>query len=249
MLEGADQMTLHQKLGEVRKRIGYVQKRGYNERNNYTYVTAADIAGTVGDFLAELGVVIIPRLESITYEQPLPCRPNAVRVARVIMAYAFTDVNNREEVTVKVAGEGVDAGDKAPYKAMSGALKYALLQLFLLATGDDPEDERISPAEHSATPGERSSERLIPEEELKQLRRLIEETGTELERVLAYYKVSSLEEINARYLPPRGRTTQAKAGKAKWWRKRSCLELSGRTKTLRNGTAGGYKGLGLAMLR
>ena len=43
---GTDQMTLRQKLGEVRRRIGYIQKRGYNERSNYNYVTAADIAGT-----------------------------------------------------------------------------------------------------------------------------------------------------------------------------------------------------------
>ena len=61
-------LNLRQKLGEVRRRIGYVQKRGYNERHNYNYVAAADIAGTVGDILAELGVVVIPRLESITYE-------------------------------------------------------------------------------------------------------------------------------------------------------------------------------------
>jgi hypothetical protein len=40
----------------VRRRIGYVQKRGFNERNNYSYVTAADLAGAVGDILAELGV-------------------------------------------------------------------------------------------------------------------------------------------------------------------------------------------------
>jgi len=44
----AVQMTLRQKLGEVRRRIGYIQKRGYNERNDYNYVAAADIAGAVG---------------------------------------------------------------------------------------------------------------------------------------------------------------------------------------------------------
>src|SRR6266849_3013187 len=138
----ANQMTLRQKMGEVRRRIGYIQKRGYNERHNYNYVAAADIAGTIGDILAELGVVVIPRLESITYEPPAPGRLDSVRVARVIMAYIFTDVNSCEEITARVAGEGLDVGDKASYKAMTGALKYALLQSFLLATGDDPEDER-----------------------------------------------------------------------------------------------------------
>ncbi len=62
------QLNLRQKLAEVRRRIGYIQKRGHNERFNYSYVTAADIAGSVGDLLAELGVVVIPRLEEISYE-------------------------------------------------------------------------------------------------------------------------------------------------------------------------------------
>ena len=182
-------MTLRQKLGEVRRRIGYIQKRGYNERHNYNYVAAADIAGTVGDILAELGVVVIPRLESITYEPTAPGRLDSVRVARVIMAYTFTDVNSAEEITARVAGEGLDVGDKASYKAMTGALKYALLQSFLLATGDDPEDER---ADSRTAFG---SERLITAEQVRQLQGLIEETGTDLERVLAYYKISALSEM------------------------------------------------------
>jgi len=185
----AEQMTLRQKLGEVRRRIGYIQKRGYNERHNYNYVAAADIAGTVGDILAELGVVVIPRLESITYESPTPGRLDSVRVARVIMAYSFTDVNSDEEITARVAGEGLDVGDKASYKAMTGALKYALLQSFLLATGDDPEDER---ADSRTGLG---SESLISAEQARQLQGLIEETGTDLERVLAYYKISALSEM------------------------------------------------------
>ena len=89
-----------------------------------------------------------------------------------------------------MAGEGADAGDKAPYKAMTGALKYALLQSFLLGTGDDPEDER---ADSRAALG---SERVITPEQVRELQGLIEETSTELERVLAYYRVSALSEMS-----------------------------------------------------
>lgn len=53
--EACAHLNLRQKLAEVRRRIGYVQKRGHNERFNHSYVTAADIAGSVGDLLAELG--------------------------------------------------------------------------------------------------------------------------------------------------------------------------------------------------
>jgi hypothetical protein len=135
-------LNLRQKLAEVRRRIGYIQKRGHNERFNYSYVTAADIAGSIGDILVELGVVVIPSLENITYESTAT-RGETTRMARVVMAYTFADVDSGEEIIAKVAGQGLDTGDKAPYKAMTGALKYALLQSFLLATGDDPEEERI----------------------------------------------------------------------------------------------------------
>lgn len=187
--EAPVQLNLRQKLAEVRRRIGYVQKRGRNERFNYSYVTAADIAGPVGDILAELGVVVIPSLEEISYESASG-RGEARPMARVIMAYTFADVDSGEEVIATAAGQGLDAGDKAPYKAMTGALKYALLQTFLLATGDDPEDERVDA--HFNKP---SSGRSINAEQVRDLEKRIEDTGTDLQRVLAYYKVASLSEM------------------------------------------------------
>jgi ERF superfamily len=180
------ELNLREKFAEVRRRLGYVQKRGHNERHNYSYVTAADLAGSVGDILAELGVVVIPQLQSISTETP---RSSSDRIARVVMNYRFVDAQSGEELSVRVAGEGADPGDKAPYKAMTGALKYALLQSFLLATGDDPEDER---SDSRAALG---SERVITPEQVRELQGLIEETGTELERVLAYYRISALSEM------------------------------------------------------
>jgi hypothetical protein len=183
------QLNLRQKLAEVRRRVGYIQKRGHNERFNYSYVTAADIAGSVGDILAELGVVVIPSLEEISYET-VAGRGQATPMARVIMAYTFADVDSGEEVIATAAGQGLDAGDKAPYKAMTGALKYALLQTFLLGTGDDPEDERLDPRFNKPSSG-----RTINAEQVRDLEKRIEDTGTDLQRVLAYYKVASLSEM------------------------------------------------------
>ena len=86
-------------------------------------------------------------------------------------------------MTVKVAGEGLDTGDKAPYKAMTGALKYALLQSFLLATGDNPENE---PAQSHYARSRQSQ--TVTEQEAKAIYELVEKTGTELERVLRISK-------------------------------------------------------------
>jgi len=188
---------LKQKLAEVRRRISYVQKRGHNERFNYSYVTAADIAGAVGDALAELEVVVIPRLESISHENISANQGYPDRLTRVVMSYTFMDVDSAEELTVKVPGEGRDPGHKGPYKAMTGALKYALLQSFLIATGDDPEDERAEVEQHAGGNGSGGSDPLITAEQARQVYELVEQTATDVAKMLEYFRISKIEEMTA----------------------------------------------------
>ena len=106
-------------------------------------------------------------------------------MVEVTLDYEFIDGDSDEILSVPSYGEGRDGGDKAPYKALTGALKYALIQTFLIATGDDPEEER---PEDQATPtnGERPK-RLISAEQAQALGDLIEQTGTELAKVLEFY--------------------------------------------------------------
>jgi hypothetical protein len=188
-------LTLKQKLAEVRRRISYIQKRGHNERFNYSYVTAADLAGAVGDALADLEVVVIPRLESISHESISPNPGYPDRLTRVVMTYTLMDVNSTEELTVKMPGEGKDQGDKGPYKAMTGALKYALLQTFLIATGDDPEDERAEVGPRTCNSGNGKGDSLVSREQVTEIQLLIEQTGTEVAKMLEYFKISKIEEM------------------------------------------------------
>ena len=199
-------LNLRQKLAEVRRRSSYIQKRGHNERFNYSYVTAADIAGAVGDALAELEVVVIPRLESISHENISPNQGYPDHLTRVVMTYTFMDVNSAEELTVKMPGEGRDPGDKGPYKAMTGALKYALLQSFLIATGDDPEDERADGGPHAGGNGNGGSDPVISQEQAGQIYELIEQTGTDVAKMLEYFKISKIEEMTVSVY---GRAVQA----------------------------------------
>jgi hypothetical protein len=62
-------------------------------------------------------------------------------------------------LTVQVAGCGTDSQDKAAYKAMTGAWKYAMKQVFCIPTGDD--------AEKPLAPGERNEASLAALERLR----------------------------------------------------------------------------------
>jgi len=56
----------------------------------------------------------------------------------------FVDADSGEQYTSYFYGDGYDKTDKGLYKAITGALKYALLKTFLVATGDDPEKDGVA---------------------------------------------------------------------------------------------------------
>jgi hypothetical protein len=62
-------LNLRQKLAQVRREVGYIQKRGKNELHDYSYAMAADIAGAIGDRLAALNVVLGRRNLSVKRER------------------------------------------------------------------------------------------------------------------------------------------------------------------------------------
>jgi len=68
-----------------------------------------------------------------------------------------------------MAGSGFDTAEKTVYKAMTGAYKYFLRQLFCIETGDDPERDELpresrQQAPQAPKPGARGS--IIPPEEI-----------------------------------------------------------------------------------
>ncbi len=69
--------------------------------------------------------------------------------------FTLTDVETGFYEETDITGEGMDKGDKAGYKAYTGALKYFLADTFMVATGDDPEKD--SPSETMNTKKARST--------------------------------------------------------------------------------------------
>jgi hypothetical protein len=184
----ATALNLRQKLAQVRREVGYIQKRGKNELHNYSYAMAADIAGAIGDRLALLNVVLGRRNLCVKRSE----QHHGESLVEVTLDYTFIDADSDEVLTVSSYGEGRDGGDKAPYKALTGALKYALIQTFLIATGDDPEEER---PDDQAMPRKGEGHERLSSAEVQTLGELIEQTGTDLAKVLEFYEVSKLEEM------------------------------------------------------
>jgi hypothetical protein len=130
--------TLVEKLAAVMAAVERVPKNGENKFHGYRYATEADLSDAVRSNLARYGVMLIPSVEKVEWTK-VPTQKGEERLATLTVRFTATDGKDRIEFVV--IGEGQDRGDKATYKAMTGATKYALLKLFLIPTGDDPEDD------------------------------------------------------------------------------------------------------------
>jgi hypothetical protein len=115
-----------------------VPKRGRNEFHKYDYVMEADLADAVRQEMAAAGILMYPDVESVEWQTG---NEKGGKIATVSVRYTLTD--GTDSISFRVAGCGVDnPGDKAVYKALTGSVKYALMKMFLIPTGDDPEAEK-----------------------------------------------------------------------------------------------------------
>jgi len=119
-----------------------IPKSGVNSRLNYSYATLEDFLRIIPSVLKLFELSVLTTVEMVV---DLPARgakgeQNACRVQlRLTLVHS-----SGESVQVLAWGEGQDHGDKAVYKAITGARKYGLACLLNLATSDDPErDTRI----------------------------------------------------------------------------------------------------------
>lgn len=142
--------TLAKKLANVMKEVKYIQKTGFNSFHKYKYATEADVNEKVREELAKQNVAMLPSM--MAHEMRTHTNRNGATeyITCVDMSFTFVDGDSGESLSINMSGEGQDAGDKGIYKAIAGAQKYALMKVFMIPTGDDPEaDEGVDERNHA----------------------------------------------------------------------------------------------------
>jgi len=132
---------LTRKLAEIMEAVKRVPKRGRNAFHGYQYATEADIADVVREELSSRQVVLYSAIDAVETRVDTGESGKPSNFVTVSMTFTIIDGESGEERAFKWAGAGQDRGEKGLYKAITGAEKYFLLKLFLIPTGDDPEDD------------------------------------------------------------------------------------------------------------
>lgn len=130
---------LASKLAEIMGEIGRISKGGTNSAQGYKYVMASQVADAVREKLAAHNVIMLPVGADVVESGRTPSEKQSLLTIR--FTWRFVDGDSGETLDFQSIGTGADSGDKAAYKATTGAIKYALLTAFLIPTGDDPEND------------------------------------------------------------------------------------------------------------
>lgn len=126
--------NIHQRIHAVMQSVDYIQKQK-KQGMQYTFASHDAVTAKVRPVLVEHGVIYYPVAMARAQDGNRTEIDVTIRFANIEDPTDFIDVAS--------CGYGVDAQDKGPGKAISYAVKYALLKTLGLETGDDPEQDSI----------------------------------------------------------------------------------------------------------
>ena len=137
-------MQIHELIPKVMAEIGAIGKDRKNVSQGYSFRGIDDLYNAVHDSLAKHGVFCVPTVIDQKREDR-PSKSGGVLIYTILtIKYTFYAPDGSSFDSV-VIGEGMDSGDKSGNKAMSGAQKYALLQVFCIPTEEAKDSENDSP--------------------------------------------------------------------------------------------------------
>ena len=142
-------------LQTVAKNLNVETGRG---KASYKAVSERDIIDAVKPLEGKYGIYSYPAsreiIESTMLENESEYQGKISKKTtffeRIKTVYRFVNIDNPEEyIETTTFAEGIDSQDKGSGKAMTYGDKYALMKMYKISTGDDPDQESSGDASYS----------------------------------------------------------------------------------------------------
>jgi hypothetical protein len=125
--------NIYQRMNRVMHAVDYIQKEK-KQGMRYSIVTHDAVTAKVRPLMVANGIIYYPA--QLTLRQ-------AGNRTEAEMTVVFQNIDDPTDyMQVATAGYGIDDQDKGPGKAISYAVKYALLKALGLESGDDPDEDQ-----------------------------------------------------------------------------------------------------------
>jgi hypothetical protein len=225
--------NVYERLIGVMADLEAIQKTKVNPAQGYAYRGIDDMYNELHKLFVKHGIMTVPEVEAVETvsnetargDRKLMTIHRLVRVKYKIMA------EDGQYIETVVYGEGNDTSDKALYKALSGAHKYLMIQLFAIPTEDvvEPEQETIE-VEKNNIPKPETKSGDLPQENIPAFGELLtkmanakdkEELKKYYVEAIKYYrdkehlnKVIEVRELRLKQLEEKGKKEEKKEEKA-----------------------------------
>jgi len=148
---------IYKKMSDIFKDIEFIGKNKKNQQQGFNFRGIDDMYNELHDLFAKHEVFIISEVCKITREErSTKSGGNLIyTILEVKVSFFATDGSN---VSSLLIGEAMDSADKSSNKAMSAALKYALMQTFLIPTEELKDADLTTP--------EASTKKAVPVKDL-----------------------------------------------------------------------------------
>ena len=142
-------MGIYKKIYELQKVLNSYdwEKDGINRHQAYKYITEAQYKRNFSKALIEVGLIF--QIQELDRRFSTDILNSTMHLVEVDFLGCLIDIDTGEKLDYYFSGTGADTGDKALYKAYTGALKYFIATNFMVAEGNDPEnDEQVDKAKY-----------------------------------------------------------------------------------------------------
>lgn len=132
--------NIYQALAGIMAEVDYIGKNKTNQQQGYKFRGIDDMYNALHPYFSKHGVFITSNVISSKREERQTAKGGTLIYTIATCQFTFYAIDG-SFITSTIEGEAMDSGDKSTNKAMSTALKYALMQMFLIPTEEKIDTE------------------------------------------------------------------------------------------------------------
>ena len=141
-----EEKLIFQKMTSILKETKAITKSEKNQQQGFKFRGIDNVMNELHELFAKNDVFILQEVQDFTVDARPTAKGGTLFYTRATIKFRYMTTDGSFVETVNV-GEAMDSGDKGMNKAMSIALKYSLLQMFLIPTEEQKDPDATTPEE------------------------------------------------------------------------------------------------------
>jgi hypothetical protein len=174
-------LNIYQRINKIREACPYIQKD--TKVQGYRAVTHDLVTSELRPWLTKFGVITELHQKTATLEDTGKATSSGTPITRYMATYVIHFINEDEPsdfATVEIGAMAEDQGDKAPGKCASYAMKYAMLKIFSIETGESEESRQ------EQKPNRISDDQFI------EITDLLKESGADVDMFKNHFEIETI---------------------------------------------------------